>query len=298
MKKTDQEISRRQFVSSAFSTAVISCLPAQLLNSAIAAQEGASSEATSSAITPAWKDQGVENLTKSPYAKLRNIPVRAVTIREGFWSPRRKINVTRSIPTMHDLLEANGRMNNFRRLTGANKAEQHGPVFSDSDIYKWIEAVGFAVQSGDLAEMRPTVDRMIQEVVAIQEPSGYLNTYYVDDRKNLRMLPQTQSTGHELYNIGHMLQGAIAYYRGTGDRRLLDAGIRFVNDFLLPNYGPAPKMPIVSGHPEIELALIELYRITGDRRQLDHPCFPQAPRWSSGRTGAPGRAAVFCGPER
>jgi len=170
---------------------------------------------------------------------------------------------------MHDLLEANGRMNNFRRLTGANKAEQHGPVFSDSDIYKWIEAVGFAVQSGDLAEMRPTVDRMIQEVVAIQEPSGYLNTYYVDDRKNLRMLPQTQSTGHELYNIGHMLQGAIAYYRGTGDRRLLDAGIRFVNDFLLPNYGPAPKMPIVSGHPEIELALIELYRITGDRRQLE-----------------------------
>src|SRR5438445_13157583 len=82
------------------------------------------------------------------------------------------------------------------------------------------------------------------------------------------MLPQTQSTGHEIYNIGHMLQGAIAYYRGTGDRRLLDAGIRFVNDFLLPNYGPAPKMPIVSGHQEIELALIELYRITGDRRQL------------------------------
>ena len=66
-----------------------------------------------------------------------------------------------------------------------------------------------------------------------------------------------------------MLQGAIAYYRGTGDRKLLDAGIRFVNDFLIPNYGPAPKKPIVSGHPEIELALIELYRITGDKRQLD-----------------------------
>ncbi len=66
-----------------------------------------------------------------------------------------------------------------------------------------------------------------------------------------------------------MLQGAIAYYRGTGDRKLLDAGIRFVNDFLIPNYGPAPKKPIVSGHPEIEMGLIELYRITGDKRQLD-----------------------------
>jgi hypothetical protein len=66
-----------------------------------------------------------------------------------------------------------------------------------------------------------------------------------------------------------MLQGAIAYYRGTGDRKLLDAGIRFVDDFLMPNYGPAPKKPIVSGHPEIEMGLIELYRITGDKRQLD-----------------------------
>jgi hypothetical protein len=91
----------------------------------------------------------------------------------------------------------------------------------------------------------------------------------VDDRKSLRMLPQTQTTGHELYNIGHMLQGAIAYYRATGDRKLLDAGIRFVDDFLIPNFGPAPKKPIVSGHPEIEMALIELYRITGDKRQLE-----------------------------
>src|SRR5260370_11527920 len=83
------------------------------------------------------------------------------------------------------------------------------------------------------------------------------------------MLHQTQTTGHELYNMGHMLQGAIAYYRATGDRKMLDSGIRFVNDFLLPNYGPAPKKPLVSGHPEIEMALIELYRITGDKRQLD-----------------------------
>src|SRR5260370_10521012 len=83
------------------------------------------------------------------------------------------------------------------------------------------------------------------------------------------MLHQTQTTGHELYNMGHMLQGAIAYYRATGDRKMLDSGIRFVNDFLLPNYGPAPKKPLVSGHPEIEMALIELYRITGHKRQLD-----------------------------
>jgi len=251
-------LSRRDFVAAALSTAAFSPHLAR-----------AYSEQVSLVSTPPWRDQGVENLTKSPHAKLRNIPVHAVTIKEGFWSPRRKINVTRSIPTMHDLLEANGRMNNFRRLVGKSDAPQHGPVFSDSDIYKWTEAVGFVLQSGDLQDLRPTVDKMIDEVIAVQEPSGYLNTYYVEDRKPLRMTVQTQTTGHELYNIGHMLQGAIAYYRGTGDRRLLDAGIRFVDDFLIPNYGPAPKQPIVSGHPEIEMGLIELYRITGDKRQLD-----------------------------
>jgi hypothetical protein len=216
-----------------------------------------------------WKDQGIENLTKSPHAKLRDIPVRAVTIQSGFWARRREINVTKSIPTMHDLLEANGRMNNFLRLAGKSSAAQSGPVYSDSDVYKWTEAVGFALQSGDLPDLRAAADKIINEVVAVQEPNGYLNTYYQDDRKSQRMLTQTQTTGHELYNIGHMLQGAIAYYRATGDRRLLDAGIRFVDDFLMSSYGPAPKQPIVSGHPEIELALIELYRITGDKRQLD-----------------------------
>ena len=170
---------------------------------------------------------------------------------------------------MHDLLEANGRMNNFRRLVGKSSAAQSGPVYSDSDVYKWTEAVGFALQSGDRPELRATTEKMIDEVVAVQEPSGYLNTYYRTITSRSGCLTQTQTTGHELYNIGHMLQGAIAYYRATGDRTLLDAGIRFADDFLMSSYGPAPKQPIVSGHPEIELALIELYRITGDKRQLD-----------------------------
>ena len=263
-------ISRRQFVTAAISTAAVSSLPTLPVFSEVRAN-GNTLPQTAVALTeaPAWKDQGIENLAKSPHAKLRDIPVRAVTITGGFWGQRREINVTKSIPTMHDLLEANGRMNNFRRLVGKSTAAQIGPVFSDSDVYKWTEAVGFVLQSGDRPELRASAEKLIDEVVAVQEPSGYLNTYYQDDRKSLRMLPQTQSTGHELYNIGHMLQGAIAYYRATGDRKLLDAGIRFVDDFLIPNYGPAPKKPIVSGHPEIEMGLIELYRITGDKRQLD-----------------------------
>jgi hypothetical protein len=213
-----------------------------------------------------WQDAGVIDLSNSPYAKLKPVPVRAVVIQDGFWSQRRRTNLMASIPSMHDELLEHGRMDNFLRLKGKSTEPQKGPVYSDSDIYKWTEAVGFQLQTGDQPELRKKTDAMIRDVVAIQEPGGYLNTYYNDDRKPLRMQYDTQTTGHELYCISHMLQGAIAYYRATGDRTLLDAGIRFVDDFLIPNYGPnANQKAIVSGHPEIEMALIELSRTTGDR---------------------------------
>jgi len=264
------EISRRQFVSSAVSATAVASLPLGRLS--WPAGENAASVFTvpmaSTSLEP--KDQGVLNLAKTPHAKLRNIPVHAVTITSGFWAARRQTNVEKSIPSMEKLLEGNGRMNNFRRLVGKSDTPQHGPVFSDSDVYKWTEAVGFALQSGDRPELRGFTDKIIKEVVAVQEPSGYLNTYYVGDRAKDRMAPDVQRWGHELYNIGHMLQGAIAYYRATGDRTLLDAGIHFVDGYLLANFGPAPdKKPIFSGHPEIELALVELYRTTGDKRHLE-----------------------------
>jgi DUF1680 family protein len=208
------KVSRRQFVTSTISAAAIIAPPVrQVLARMSPAGElfGAPPQQASMG-NPDFKDQAVENLVKSPYAKLRNIPVHAVTIQSGFWSPRREINVSKSIPSMHEELEAHGRMDNFRRVVGKSNAEQRGPVFSDSDVYKWTEAVGFALQSGDLPDLRSKAEKAINEVVAVQEPSGYLNTYYVDDRKPLRMQTQTQTTGHELYNIGHMLQGAIAYY--------------------------------------------------------------------------------------
>jgi len=265
----EHPLSRRQFVSIAASWAGASYLGRPLLASAGALSPAPALDLSGKSVL-AWRDQGVLNLVSSPYAKLHSVPVRAVTIEQGFWSKRRRTNLESSIPTMREQLEAHGRMENFRRLAGKSSAPQKGPYFSDSDIYKWIEAVGFALQSGDRPELRGATSQMIREVVAVQEPSGYLNTYYVEDRASLRMLPHTQEVGHELYNLGHMLQGAIAYYRATGDRTLLDAGVKFVDGFLLPNYGPGPdKKPIVSGHPEIEMSLIELYRTTGNRRYVE-----------------------------
>jgi uncharacterized protein len=257
------KLTRREFVGTVASATALSAVPVHnLFEASFGGGAGASNDD--------WKGEGVLFVDRSPYAKLHNIPVHAVTITQGFWGARRKTNVEKSIPSMEKLLEANGRMNNFLRLVGKSDAPQHGPVYSDSDVYKWTEAVGFALQSGDRPELRAMTEGIIKEVVAVQEPSGYLNTYYLGDKAKDRMSPDVQRWGHELYNLGHMIQGAIAYYRATGDRTLLDAGIRFVDGFLLPKFGPgADKKPILSGHPEMEMALIELYRTTGDTRHLE-----------------------------
>ena len=269
-----RRFSRRKFVSSAVSASAISVVPGaqKLLHGFAGFGCAGRVEQSSVPLTTnsSWRDQGILNLAKSPYAKLHSVPVHAVAIESGFWSPRRETNVGASIPSMGKLLEVNGRMDNFRRLNGKSTAKQRGPVYSDSDIYKWIEAAGFALQSGNVPDLRAVVDKDIQEIVAAQQADGYLNTYYVQDRAAQRMEPKTQQHGHELYCVGHLLQGAIAYYRATGDRTLLDAGLRFVNAFLWPNFGPAAdRKPLFSGHPEMELALIELYRLTGDKRHLE-----------------------------
>ncbi|HTF68455.1 MAG TPA: beta-L-arabinofuranosidase domain-containing protein [Edaphobacter sp.] len=218
---------------------------------------------------PDWKMKPPMDFSQSPHAKLRQVPVGAVTV-TGYWASRRKTNVEISIPSMREELVQHGRMTNFERMQGKSNEPQKGPVFSDSDMYKWTEAVGFALQSGANPSLRKVTDAQIREIIAVQEPGGYLNTYYIEDRKHLRMQQHTQEVGHELYNMGHYLQGAIAYYRATGDPTMLNAGIRFVDGFLLPNYGPGPEQkPIVSGHPEIEMSLIELYRTTGNKKYLD-----------------------------
>jgi DUF1680 family protein len=261
--------SRREFVGSALSAAAATSLPFKALAASSGTKVNSGARPAEAAGRP-WKDEGVLHVDKSPFAKLHNIPVHAVTITSGFWGARREINVTKSIPSMEKLLEANGRMDNYLRLVGKSDAAQRGPFYSDSDVYKWTEAAGFALQSGDRPELRARTEKIISEVVAVQEPSGYLNTYYVQDHAKDRMNPEAQRVGHEMYNLGHMIQGAIACYRATGDRTLLDASAKFVDGYLLPNFGPAAdKKPIFSGHPEIELALIELYRTTGNKQYLD-----------------------------
>jgi hypothetical protein len=211
-----------------------------------------------------WQAQGIIHDVASPQAKLHSVPICAVKMGEGFWSSRMRTNVEKSIPALLELLEEHGVVDNFRRLSGRKNVERKGPLYTDSDLYKWMEAVALVLQSGDRPELRVQLDKLIDEVLAAQEPSGYLNTYYVGKRTAKRFTEMQRS--HELYCLGHLLQAGIAYYRATGNRKLLDGGIKFA-DYLVGNFGP-DKRPALTGHPELEMALVELYRTTGDRRYL------------------------------
>lgn len=214
---------------------------------------------------PAWKDRPVLDTAASPQAVLHGVPVSAVTVKEGFWSPRRKVNVDVSLPSLLALFEENGIIDNFRRVSGRKDVPRRGPLYTDSDVYKWLEAVAFVLQSGDNPQLRKSAEAVIDDIVAAQEPSGYLNTYFT--REHLAERHTNMKGGHELYCLGHLVQGGIAWYRATGDRKLLDAGIR-MSDYVAREFGPG-KRPIYEGHPEFELSMIELYRTMGDKKYLD-----------------------------
>src|SRR6185437_5225980 len=154
-----QGLSRRRFIASAAAmlpTVVAAGQSADAALVAMLAGAPASAQAQNSEETKKtnWKDAGVIDLSHSPYARLKTVPVRAVVIGDGFWSQRRKSNLLASIPSMHDELLAHGRMTNFLRLEGKSTEPQKGPVFSDSDIYKWTEAVAFQLQVTNRPELQ------------------------------------------------------------------------------------------------------------------------------------------------
>jgi DUF1680 family protein len=214
---------------------------------------------------PDAKKAPVLDTSKSPYAVLHPVPVSAVTVEQGFWSARQKVNVEASLPSLLQLFEEKGIIDNFRLVAGRKNVARRGPLFTDSDVYKWLEAVAFVLESGDNPALRKSAESVIDDIAAAQEPSGYINTYWT--RENLSRRHTDMRGGHELYCLGHLLQAGIAWYRATGDRKLLDTGTRMA-EYLIREFG-VDKKPIFEGHPEIELSLIELYRTTGDRRYLD-----------------------------
>ena len=211
----------------------------------------------------------IVDTTSSPYAKLRPVPLGSVTLTDTFWAPRRQINRDVTLPTQFQHLEDTGRINNFRRAAGKLDAPFVGLYFNDSDVYKWLEAAAWALAEGPTHELTPElkemVDTVITEVAAAQRPDGYLNTYFALERENERW---TDFDLHEMYCAGHLFQAAVAHVRATGETSLLDVATRFA-DHIYDTFGSDEgQQSAVDGHEEVELALAELYRATGERRYL------------------------------
>ncbi|MGV9847555.1 glycoside hydrolase family 127 protein [Streptomyces sp. NPDC003442] len=199
-------------------------------------------------------------------------PATAARITGGFWAARRRVNAEVSVPQGPDRLERAGNLANLRAAAGAAPEESgfRGDFpFQDSDVHKWLEAASWQLADGGEGPAEEELSRQVQRlaglVAAAQAEDGYLQTYYQLGPDARRWTDP--HWGHELYCAGHLLQAAVAHHRATGRDGLLDVAVRYA-DLIDATFGPG-KDETVCGHPEIETALVELYRETGERRYLD-----------------------------
>ncbi|MHC1772331.1 MAG: glycoside hydrolase family 127 protein [Flexilinea sp.] len=155
---------------------------------------------------------------------------------------------------------------NFRIAAGEKEGLFQGVVFQDSDVYKWLETVAYCIENGSGVQYEEIADGVIDLLARAQQPDGYLNTYFTIQKPESRFTNLIE--GHELYCAGHLIEAATAYYEATGKDKLLHIAQRFA-DLIAEKFGPDDgQIKGYPGHQEIELALIRLYRCTGQRKYL------------------------------
>ncbi len=195
---------------------------------------------------------------------LTAVPFHEVHITDGFWSQRIHTNRAATIEANLRQCEITGRIRNFAVAGKLVEGKHKGLLFDDSDLYKVIEGIAYTLTTRRDAELEKRTDAIIDQIAAAQQPDGYLNTYYtlVEPQNRWKNI----QGGHELYCSGHLIEAAVAYHQATGKRKLLDVAIKLA-DHIDRTFGPNKNVD-ASGHEEIELALVKLYRATKDEKYL------------------------------
>ena len=199
----------------------------------------------------------------APLARLQEVPFTDVVVADRFWKPRQETNRKISIPHAIKMCYETPRMDNLIRAGKGEKGGFKGLIFDDSDVYKVIESASFALMHAKDPELDKKVDEMIAIIGKAQQPDGYLNSWYT------LMAPDKKFTNladnHEIYCAGHLFEAAVAHFRATGKRNLLNIAIKKA-DLLAKMFGNGPGQRMgYPGHPEAELALIKLWRATGNQ---------------------------------
>jgi DUF1680 family protein len=224
------------------------------------------------------------------------VPFTAVHLTDTFWLPRIEVNRTVTIPFAFQKGEETKRVYHFERAAAVLRGEKlqdkepPGYPFDDTDVYKVIEGAAYTLSVKPDPKLEAYLDQLIAKIAAAQEPDGYLYTTRTIDPehphrwagKNRWELEKVDS--HELYNLGHLYEAAVAHYQATGKRSLLDVALRTA-DLLDRTFGPG-KQSIWPGHEVTEMGLVKLYRVTGDLRYLNLARFLIDERGPDGTEGA------------
>ncbi|KAA9356436.1 glycoside hydrolase family 127 protein [Larkinella humicola] len=203
-------------------------------------------------------------IAQIPVKRFEPVSFSQVNITDRFWRPKLDKVATATLQAcIFQTEEKTGRIRNFEKVQRGKHEKHEGVYYDDSDVYKALEAIAYSLKNRPDAELEKKADEWIDKIAAAQQPDGYLNTYY-----SLVGLDQrwTDMEKHEDYCAGHLIEAAVAYYNTTGKRKLLDVAIRFA-DHLDVTFRQ-PNRHWVSGHQEIELALMKLYHLTKNDRYL------------------------------
>jgi len=208
------------------------------------------------------------------------VPFTSVKIEGGFWGQRLDASREVTIPLAFEKCETSGRYENFKRAA-APSSEYHatGFPFDDTDVYKTIEGAAYRLSTAPDKRLEAYIDSVLEIVAAAQESDGYLFTARTQNPANPHdwakgdRWDEVEVLSHEFYNLGHMIEGAVAYYQATGKRNFLDIAIRYA-DCVCRNIGDGPgQRRLIPGHQIAEMALVRLYTVTGDRKYLDQAKF-------------------------